>query len=84
MKLQKCERDLRKKEDGTKPVPIVRDREEENLVGTMYEQNNKLKSQAVALKGKIKSLQEELEKKKKEIAVIKMRVQQPATSHGGG
>ena len=69
---------------GAKPAATARNREDENLVSTMYEQNTKLKSQVIALKEKVKGLQEELEKKKKELAVAKKRAQQPVAITGGG
>lgn len=82
-KLQKVERDLVNMDrqnggSGVKPVNTVRDRDDENLVSTMYEQNAKLKSQVTALKEKVKTITEELEKKKRELVAAKKRI--PPTS----
>ena len=61
----------------------MRDREEENLVGTLYEQTSKLKAHIVSLKEKNKILSEELERKKKELSTCKKRLAVMPVSSGG-
>eukprot|EP01035_Chromulina_nebulosa_P017157 gene17157-22671_t len=51
--------------------PIKRDREEDNLINTLYDQISKLKNQNSSLTEKNKSLVDQLERKKRELTLAK-------------
>ena len=76
---------------GLPVKPHFKNKEEENLVNSLYEENSKLKSQVANLSEKNKALIEQLERKKREIAMVKKQkpmvqkvvVERPSSAPGG-
>jgi hypothetical protein len=60
---------------STAKAPMgARDREDENLIAKLYEENTKLKSQISALSDKNKRLLEQMEKKKQELVLAQRKL----------